>query len=83
MQLDSVTECVIENAIELASDCLESLQNHCMVGRDALISHCIIPWAVEAEKEYQKRIAVEEVPYYDFILDFGARKLREEIGHET
>ena len=83
MQLDKETVRVIENAIELSSDCLEPLQKHFEIGRDALISHCIIPWAIEAEEQYKKRIATEEVPYYDFIIDFGAQKLREEIGHEA
>ena len=83
MQLDNLTERIIENAIELASDCLETLQDQCGGGRDVLISHFIIPWAVQAEEEYQKRLAVAEVPYYDFIMDYGARKLQEEIGHEA
>ena len=84
MQLENETKRVIENAIELASDCLCPLQRHYDVGRNALIVNCIIPWAVEAEEQYQKKLVAEEdVPYYDFIIAFGAEKLREEFGNGT
>lgn len=81
-RLDAYTERIIENAIELASGYIEPLQERCAIGRDALISHCIIPWAVSAEQEYQTRLAANgEVEYYDFIDAFGARMLEKEIGH--
>ena len=84
MQIEEKSMRIIENAIELASDCIEALQEHCNVGRDSLIHNYIIPWAIEAESTYQSQIAIKaDVPYYDFIIKFGEMKLMEVISDEA
>ena len=78
-KMDDATERIIENAVELASDCLEKLQERWDIGRSAIIANFIIPWAIEAENRYQELLVRDEdVPYYDFIIDFGAKKLERE-----
>ncbi len=87
-KIDHKMERIIENAVEIASGCLPALQENKdstnpILGRDGLIRQYIIPWAVDAEKEYQNAIAGgEEVPYYDFIDDFAAKEFEKETGRK-
>lgn len=70
---------VAENAIEIAMNSLEFLQDHLDMGRDAIIRQYILPWAHEAEATWRtlkenNAPANFDVSYYDFIDDFSARK---------
>lgn len=67
-----------ENAIEIASECLEFLQERFKLGRDALVRNFIFPWAREAEVEWSNlQTASDDTPYYDFIMAFSDRKKTE------
>ena len=76
-----------ENTIELAGQCIEELQNHFRgtpVTRQSIIRDYIIPWAKEAEEEWQRVCLAgndEMYQYYDFIDDFARRK-KKELGIE-
>lgn len=76
---DIVSRAEAENAIEIAMNCLETLQEHLDMGRDAIIRNYILPWAQEAEQTWNALHGREapddtDIPYYDFIDDFSAKK---------
>lgn len=76
-QGDSASLAEAENAIEIAMNCLESLQDNLDIGRDAIIRNFILPWAREAEAAWQTLQASDtsdDTPYYDFIDAFAAKK---------
>ena len=71
-----------ENAIEIAMNCLEFLQERINLGRDAIIRNYIIPWAHEAETAWKAlqasgNPAVADTPSYDFIDAFSQNKQAE------
>ena len=69
---------IVENAIEIASECLEALQDHFegFFGRDVIISSYIYPWAIEAEKRLMSAsYNPDEITYYEFISQFVEEKL--------
>ena len=75
----SVSLSVAENAIEIAMNCLESLQERLDMGRDTILRQYILPWAQEAESTWQtlkteQAPADFDTPYYDFIDDFSHKK---------
>lgn len=78
---DEIELAMAENVIELACQCIEELQNHFRgtpVTRLSIIRDYIIPWAKEAEEEWQSlcRAGCDEMyQYYDFIDKFARRKL--------
>jgi hypothetical protein len=75
---DGVSLAETENAIEIAMNCLESLQDRLDMGRDAIIRNYILPWAREAEMAWHKlktNNPPDDIPYYDFIDAFAAQKV--------
>ena len=69
---------IIENAIEIASEAIEFLQDYYSMsfGRNAIIANYIIPWAVEAEQRLcEPDYDSNDTPYYDFITKFVEEKL--------
>lgn len=77
--VNTVSLAETENAIEIAMNCLESLQERLDIGRDAIIRDYILPWAREAETTWHSlqtrdTPADGDIPYYDFIDDFSAKK---------
>ena len=72
------TKRIIENCIEISFNAMKILQDTLDMGRDAIVGNYIIPWAQEAETEYQSKLEAEgQHPYYDFIDEFTQRKLNE------
>ena len=72
------TKRVIENCIELSFNAMSYLQDTLDIGRDAIVNNYIIPWAMEAENEYQEKLTADgQCSYYDFIDEFAQRKMDE------
>jgi len=74
---------IIENAIEIATDAIEFLQNYYSMsfGRDVIIANYIIPWAIEAEEKLSDSyFDSNKMPYYDFITKFVENKLQAMIN---
>ena len=70
---------IIENAIELAFECLPVLQDNIDIERSAIITNKIIPWALELESELRLPTHnPDEKPYYDAVIEFANRKLAKE-----
>ena len=71
---------IIENAIEITDGNLPTLQNHFsdIMGRSSIIENFIVPWAIEAEREWENIMELdEEMDYYDFIDKFVEQKMEE------
>ena len=73
---------VAENAIEIAMNCLEFLQDNLEIGRDAILREYVLPWAHEAETKWMALQTSNtpgdyDKPYYDFIDDFSSQKKAE------
>lgn len=81
----SYQETEVENAVIIGIRIFEKLQElynraNYPYGQHEIVVNDIIPWAVEAEKEYQEIVAAdadELYDYYDFIDKFAERKLNE------
>lgn len=80
----SYQETEVENAVFIGIGIFEKLQElynkaNYPYGQHEIVINDIIPWAVEAEKEYQEIIAgnPDASEYYDFIDKFAERKLNE------
>jgi hypothetical protein len=83
----SYQETEVENAVFIGIGIFEKLQElynraGLPYGQHEIVVNDIIPWAVEAEKEYQETVAGnpdanEYCDYYDFIDRFAERKLNE------
>lgn len=81
---------MVENAIEIAFEKLEELQELLNVGdglstRQSVIHDYIIPWAVEAEEAYRKKekeVGRENMEYYDFVSEFAEAKTAVLRKHE-
>lgn len=80
---NSFTPNETENAVEIASECIEFLQDHFELGRGALLKNYIFPWAKEAENEWAYLQSVhDDTPYYDFIIAFSERKKAEIVADQ-
>lgn len=66
-------EQIAENAMEIACDVIEEMQDVCDIPRGRLFTEYIYPWAAEAEEILSSDDKYEE--YYDFITGFAKKKL--------
>ena len=69
---------IVENAIEIADGNLSILQNRFqqMMGRQSIIENYILPWAIEAEEQWEKSLEFDkEKDYYEFIDQFTKQKI--------
>ena len=70
---------IIENAIEIADGNLIKLQEHYerSMSRESIIENYIVPWAEEAERQWEKlQKDGEEHDYYNFIDSFTEQKIK-------
>lgn len=77
---------IVENAIEIADGNLPILQDRFqqIMGRQSIIANYIFPWSIEAEKQWEKLLELnEEKDYYDFIDQFAKQKIAESLCQEN
>lgn len=76
---------VCENIAEISSQFIVQLQEISKEPRNAVMGNYIIPWAVEAEKDYSAMTEDErdKLPYFDFIDAFTAQKIKETFGENS